>query len=629
MGKPARAALVTAFVGLAWPILGQQDQPPRFRAGVDVVRLDVSVLDRDRRPVRGLKREDFTVLVDGVPQDIVALTEIESEVPTKPTAAWMRDVAPDVTTNAVKDPRLFLIIMDDVLVPFEPAAMQRSKEIARAVVDKLGPGDLASVIFTGTNRGAVDFTVDRSKLLAAIDTFRATRLHWCMELLYSTNTLRRARETLAQMPGRRSSIVYISVGPAVRLDREDRTDCFRGLDLVQGQFLLQQEVNRGAGGTHLSNVRIYGVSPGGLVAPGAPGAGLTEPLGNEFLRAVANSSGGLAILNTNAPQNLVTRIFEENSSYYLLGFRPTYPPDDGHIRRIQIRVARENIQVQPSSRSFKTAVAEQIRGAVPPTTRALAGFIPQSDVPLKLNVSAFAPAATSSTAAVAVALGLTAERDGESAEPETVQIELRVFDPEGRKQFASATHEVELSPHGSAPATYDVLSRFDLKPGRYAIRASAHNVSRDRSGSVYSDVVVPDYSKNPFALSHVVVSASGARVAPAKAVEGVLPILPTTRRDFAATEKVEALVRVYQGGRHPLAPASLHVMIVNAANETVFEQKETIAPAAFDATRAFDYRLQLPIAKLAPGSYVLRVGAAGARRDSGRRDVRFKIVDET
>jgi hypothetical protein len=42
-------------------------QLPRFRSGVDVVTLDITVLDRDRRPVRGL-RADFTVLDDGTPQ---------------------------------------------------------------------------------------------------------------------------------------------------------------------------------------------------------------------------------------------------------------------------------------------------------------------------------------------------------------------------------------------------------------------------------------------------------------------------------------------------------------------------------------------------------------------------------
>ena len=40
-------------------------QPPVFSAGVEVVRLDVIVLDRDGRPVTGLTAADFAVEEDG------------------------------------------------------------------------------------------------------------------------------------------------------------------------------------------------------------------------------------------------------------------------------------------------------------------------------------------------------------------------------------------------------------------------------------------------------------------------------------------------------------------------------------------------------------------------------------
>jgi hypothetical protein len=64
-------------MGLGVAALAQQrpaDQRPRtastFRDRVDLVQLDVSVLDRDRRPVRGLTSKDFTVFEDGKPQVI-------------------------------------------------------------------------------------------------------------------------------------------------------------------------------------------------------------------------------------------------------------------------------------------------------------------------------------------------------------------------------------------------------------------------------------------------------------------------------------------------------------------------------------------------------------------------------
>ena len=56
------------------------DQTPTFRARTDIIQLDVSVLDRQGQPVRGLAAGDFTVLKDGRPQPVVAFAAID--VPT-------------------------------------------------------------------------------------------------------------------------------------------------------------------------------------------------------------------------------------------------------------------------------------------------------------------------------------------------------------------------------------------------------------------------------------------------------------------------------------------------------------------------------------------------------------------
>jgi hypothetical protein len=332
-------------------------------------------------------------------------------------------------------------------------------------------------------------------------------------------------------------------------------------------------------------------------------------------------------VNSNAPETQVARIFEENDSYYLLGYQPTYPVDDGHIRRLEIRVARKDVTVHPSSRSFKAAIPQRTKTAVRATTRALAGLIPQSDLPLWLNVAAFAAPPPAKTPTVAVTLGVAAERDDESTEPQTINIEVRVFDPEGRKQFDSATHEVELVP-GAPTALYDVVSRFDLKPGRYSVRASAHSVSRDRSGSVYADVTVPDFAKERLSLSHIAVSSARSNVAPAKAVDGVLPVLPTTRREFARGENVEAIALIYQGGKGPPVAAELHARILDANSQPVFERREAIDPSAFGPSGAYEYRLTLPAGRLEPGEYVLHISVAGSPPAVGRRDVRFRIAEK-
>src|SRR6187402_1186109 len=101
-------------------------QAPTFRDRVDLVQLDVTVFDKDRHPVRGLTSKDFTVFEDGKPQVISFFDPVNIADPVPPSAPWMRDVAPDVRTNAeVPNQRLFLIAIDDALFTEDLWALNR------------------------------------------------------------------------------------------------------------------------------------------------------------------------------------------------------------------------------------------------------------------------------------------------------------------------------------------------------------------------------------------------------------------------------------------------------------------------------------------------------------------------
>ncbi len=100
------SCLVFVFVALALPVA--QQPPPTFRTGVEAVVLDVSVLDKDRRPVRGLTAADFTILEDGKPHDIRTFKAIDMEdvVETLP-APWLREVAPHPRAAGRQPPLVF------------------------------------------------------------------------------------------------------------------------------------------------------------------------------------------------------------------------------------------------------------------------------------------------------------------------------------------------------------------------------------------------------------------------------------------------------------------------------------------------------------------------------------------
>jgi hypothetical protein len=108
------AALIGSTLVLSLPpAVSYQQGRPTFRSQIDVAQILVRVLDKDRRPIRGLKESDFTVIIDGAVQPVVGVVESTSEQATEPEAVWSRQFAPDVASNQVADPRLFAVILDD------------------------------------------------------------------------------------------------------------------------------------------------------------------------------------------------------------------------------------------------------------------------------------------------------------------------------------------------------------------------------------------------------------------------------------------------------------------------------------------------------------------------------------
>jgi len=57
------------FLGLSLALIGMSPQT-RYRTGVDLVALNVTVLDKQGQPIGGLTRDDFVVFEDGVRQDV-------------------------------------------------------------------------------------------------------------------------------------------------------------------------------------------------------------------------------------------------------------------------------------------------------------------------------------------------------------------------------------------------------------------------------------------------------------------------------------------------------------------------------------------------------------------------------
>jgi VWFA-related protein len=612
------AALIGSTLVLSLPpAVSYQQGRPTFRSQIDVAQILVRVLDKDRRPIRGLKESDFTVIIDGAVQPVVGVVESTSEQATEPEAVWSRQFAPDVASNQVADPRLFAVILDDAgfggILSGEPWALRETRAIFHAFLDNLGPSDLVSVVFTGDNRAPQDFTNDRTKLLETLDKFRDIAIPGGLADSDRVNTLRRSVEFLSTVPHHRSAVVMITPSmprrsvtikkaPLPSADGPGTTEVAEEAHLsgLVGHLLDQ---------AMLARVPVYFISNAGMPAYKMLRSGMIVPPNhavNDGMREIASATGGIAIAGTNAPRSEVGRIFKELQSHYLVGY--TAPlPSPGVFRRVGIKVSVPGATVEPSERSYRTASTKQIAEVVRSqsssreTTRALASVIPISDEPLHLSIAPSLHSPATGEGMVQMALGLQPRKDDA---PSHFSIEARVFDAEGQKELTRQHRTVAVN-----QLTHDViLHPVILKPGKYQVRVSAQNHTTERAGSVYTDVVVPDYRKEPLTTSGLILSESPS-IPPIKAASAA----PTTKRDFPQATNVQIALSVYSGGRTPFQDALADLQVKSETGETIAKQSRRIELAGDSRLRSSQVMFSLSTRGFAVGNYLLLLSISSGR----------------
>jgi|SRR5579862_452919 len=639
------AALVGAVLSLDAQRAGQQNpNAPRFRATVDLVEMDVAVLDKDRQPVRGLTPADFTILENQQPQTIAAFSEVNVPEPVEPPAVWMREVSPDVKSNSATDRRLFVLVLDDAMTKPDPYVTSRIKEIGHIVVDRLGPEDMAAVIFTLDDRKAQDFTNDRARLLAAIDKFSPGFGGGNLFNQYPLNVIDKIAEYLTDVPQQRKALIFVS--PGVPIDLATLTQTSPTTQRGTGSGGRGQ---RGGGGgasgiasrtpgdtagpaatlhdltedifrmAARANVSVYGISPGGLdTAPGF------DP-GRDFLQSLSEGTGGFAVTDSNKFDWSISQIFAENGSYYLLGYQSPNPTQDGKFRKTQILVNRPGVTVH-SRNGYYAPKPDTPRNPAPsPLTKAVTGLIPTSGMQMRVNVTPFAIPGKSETA-LAIALGLRQPTPAHTERlSETINLTVNAYDTKGQpKSIHREDAKLVLKPGPDDEVQYEVLTRMDLKPGNYQLRLAAYSASLAKSGSIYVDVEVPDFTKPPVSLSGVIVSASPPLPAgPPNVFAGLSPVAPTTLREFEG-HQASAFMRVYQA-KSKLEDVLMKVRLIDVNDAIAFERDDNLIADKFIADRSADYRLDLPLARLKPGPYNVTFDALLAGGKSAHRDVQIFV----
>jgi len=274
------------------PASGQQ--PPSFRAGVDVVSLNVTVTDGSARYLTDLEPHDFSIFEDGVKQDVTLFSRTNLPI----ALALLLD------TSASMETRL-------------PVAQEAAVGFAR----RLRPQDLAEIVsFDSRVLVLQPFTNSADELEQAIRKTSAggsTSLHNAIYI-----ALKDLRRIVAKSADevRRQAIVVLSDGE----DTSSLLPFEEVLDLAKR-----------------SETAIYTI---GLKSDeGSTGArGFKEA---EFvMRQFSQETGGRAFFPNQISElvNIYGQISDELSSQYTVGYTSRNPRRDGGWRRVVVRVGRPN-----------------------------------------------------------------------------------------------------------------------------------------------------------------------------------------------------------------------------------------------------------------------------------------------
>lgn len=262
----------------------------RFRAGVDIVSLNVTVTDPANKFVRDLEQRDFDVFEDGVKQDVTFFSRSQQPV----ALAILLD------TSASMEDKLPL-----------------AQEAATGFAQRLRSEDVAEIVDFDSKVDILQtFTNDRAALERAIRNTRADGSTAIYHAIYIS--LKELRKIAAQSEAdiRRQAIVVLS-------DGEDTSSILaydEVLDLAKR-----------------SETAIYTI---GLRGSDLTPRGFKEA---EFvMRQLAQETGGRSFFPQTANElpRIYDQISDELSSQYSLAYSSKNPRRDGAWRRIVVRVNR-------------------------------------------------------------------------------------------------------------------------------------------------------------------------------------------------------------------------------------------------------------------------------------------------
>ncbi|MFA5909485.1 MAG: VWA domain-containing protein [Vicinamibacterales bacterium] len=643
-----------------------QAEQPVFRTGINFVRVDVTVTDRQGNPVDDLKLEDFEITEDGKAQKAETMRLVKIDALTAPsyTQRSIRSRNDEETAAADESSRIFVFFLDDYHVRRENSMSVR-KPIVEFIANQLAPNDLVGVMYPLTPIDAVVLTRNHQGVINTVEKFEGRKYNYepinDLERAYvykltpdvierlrrqvSLSAIRGISTKLGSLREGRKSVILVSEGysallpPQMRSDQpggfndpgratrdpfagdnnplEERAQFTAGIDLLQELQDVFAAANR-------NNTSIYALDPRRLstgefdissnISMSTSQAYLNSSV--DSLRSLAENTDGRAIVSRNDLGNAMKQIVRDASAYYLVGYTSSPAPVDGKFHEIKVKVKRPGVQVRARRGYWAYTEADVKRAAEgprasPPTavSKALSAIAPMTNrryVRTWIGTGRGAAAGLTKVTFLWEPLPATpgVKRD------EARRVTLLATSPAGDIVYRGRV------PSTLAPAGAGAAISFDARPGRLDLRITVEGDGTGTLDTENRDLVVPDLSAPEVMLGTPKVwFARNAREFTALAGSTTTP--PVATRDFRRTDRLLVRVDAFAPGAEPPAVTAqlLNQQGSNMGNVTV-----TAPPAAGEA-----YTVDLSLASYAAGQYLLEITANAEGHKPVTELVAFRI----
>jgi VWFA-related protein len=595
--EPRPAAPATPQAPTQEPV----DQPI-FRAKVNLVRVDVTVLGRDGEPLEDLQPADFLVKEDGIPQTVetVQFVRLSGETPSElRESTAIRSPEHAAVEAAREDVRLFVLFLDDYHVDKAPQVMIPLRRTLKAFVDLLKPYDLVAVMDPLTPLSHIEFTRDRNRVLEIVQRFEGRRGElfpvrsaaeeaqqsqrnvWELRAGVTLDAMNAIVTRLGGLREGRKSVLFVSQGPPMSL---------RSINWPRMEEVVQS-ANRG-------NVTIHTLDPRPL--------GSSEFGGNLVLRRFSDETGGRAIFNTNDHSEYLESVFKDASTYYLVGYTPTREAADGKFHKIDVEVKRPRVRVV-ARRGYWAPRAEEMNAApvapvAPAVMNALTDLVePRSGRTAEVWVG------YSRNEGDATRVTVTWEPTTRTGSAAATRVDVERIGADGAPDGAA-----QSVPRRDTPATA-ATAEFAIDPGKAVLRLTSYDADNEVLDRWSEDLEVPELDEGRLALAtpRFLLARSAFEL---RALQTAPEASPTATRRLRKSDRLLVELEPYSAGKEP----ELQAELLNQKGESLV----TLPIPALVHGKA---RFELPLQSLAPAVYVLKVVARTAD-DAVEQLAPFRIV---